>query len=304
MNSKNIINKLRTEKEATSNELEWILKSYDEQSGSYIEASNDNSLTERYHIDGVRTKMKRSDFYRLHGEELSKIINNFNYKSLLEVGVGEATKLMYIIKNKPSKDIDYSGLDISLSRISYGKEYLENNNCSYKDLLVGDMFNIPYDNDSFDIVYTSHAIESNTNKSLDALNELYRVTKKYLILVEPDYKLGNKETREWMRKHKYIVDLYDNIISLGYKVIKHELFKYGSFTNQSSIIIIEKENQQDEVKSTQFYCPCCKQDYLSKTKEKSYYCIGCKKIFPIISDVPILLKEKGILFGKVNKFIV
>ena len=46
---------------------------------------------------------------------------------------------------------------------------------------MGDMFNLPITDDSIDLVYTVHALEPNGGKEKEALKELYRITKKYLM---------------------------------------------------------------------------------------------------------------------------
>lgn len=121
---KNIINTLREKNQEENNKLEWILKSYDAQTGSYIEGFNDTNIVDKYHINGKKVDMVRGDYYKLHGQELAKEISNLEeVNTILEVGVGEATTLYSVMKYL-GLEKNYKGFDISLSRVSYGKEFV------------------------------------------------------------------------------------------------------------------------------------------------------------------------------------
>ena len=96
---------------------------------------------------------------------------------------------------------------------------------------------------SFDIVFTHHAIEPNGGKEKQILSELYRVANKYLILVEPAYDLvDNDKIRRRMEEHGYIKNLYGSAKELGLNVITWQL--YGnciSELNPPGLMIIKKK---------------------------------------------------------------
>ena len=50
-----------------------------------------------------------------------------------------------------------------------------------------------------------------------ALEELYRITKKYLILLEPAYEFANTKAKARMDKNGYITKLYPTALKLGFK---------------------------------------------------------------------------------------
>lgn len=292
----NIMEYIRKQNSTDENSVSAILASYDMQAGSYINAVLDESLSDKYHVNSVRTPMSRAKYTELFTNELAKEIDNYDYNSVLEAGVGEATTFSYLVKKLKNKDAIAKGFDISPSRIKVAKEFAQSQNVSKSELFVGDLQKIPFKDNSFDIVYTVHAVEPNTNNEKMIVEELYRVANKYLILVEPSYELGNAETRANIENHKYIRNLKKTIDDLGYKVLKHELFPIGTYTNQPAIFIIEKQNNQALSDNVDFACPVCKSDL--KIHEGNYFCSECNLVYPVLSDIPILDASRAIFFSK------
>lgn len=86
---------------------------------------------------------------------------------MLGCGTGEETKLL-----KEYNAIDMVGIDLSETSIDIAKEtYPE-----YK-FIVGDMHNLPFEDESFDFVYSSLAIHYSSNPK-EVYSEIYRVLKK------------------------------------------------------------------------------------------------------------------------------
>ena len=168
-------------------------------------------------------------------------------------------------------------------------------------LFVGDLFDIPLFNDSVDIVYTSHSIEPNGGKEEEALRELYRVTKNYLILLEPAYEFANEDARNRMVAHGYVKNLYATAKSLGYKILTYEL--YGVSTNPlnpTGLMIIEK-NPDNNLSSTMPFC-----DPITKTKlsvrGNVYFSEEGLISYPIVNGVPCLMKDYAIITTKMAHF--
>ena len=275
-NGENIIQYLRTIDNENFNTIEDILISYDFQSGSYIKSYS-----------------KNKEFKNNYCSALAKIINKFdNYNSIIEVGIGEATTLGILLNKLTHKPSHILGFDISWSRLKFAKYFLHDLNFNNVNLFTGNLFEIPLPENSIDVVYTSHSIEPNGGKEELALKELYRITNKYLVLLEPAYEFANEEAKTRMRKHGYITKLFPTAKKLGYNIIEHRLFDYSvNSSNPTGLIIIKKETDKNNF--TNLVCP------VTKTNLTKYDNILFSKdsflAYPIIDDIPCLLKENAIL---------
>jgi len=298
----NIMKYIRDMSNYKSNNTEAILMSYDLQAGSYIQYIKDNKELDS-HLDGKKIVMNIRSFYEEFANYLANEFNKLKYYSVLEAGVGEASIFSYLIpklKNRSKEinvagtDIKCHGFDISSSRIMQGIKFLKENSIEDNNLFVADMFDIPFGDNTVDIVYTVHAIEPNTTSAAEIIKELYRVANKYIILIEPSYELGNKETKTNIDKHKYIKNLEGIVKDLNYKIIKYSLIPIGYYKNQSAIMIIEKNPEIDSGIDIDYVCPSCKSKLVFH--RDNYFCKECFLVYPIIGGIPILKYNNGILY--------
>jgi ubiquinone/menaquinone biosynthesis C-methylase UbiE len=261
---------------------EMVKISYDFQSGSYIQSVKENPK-----------------FNKKYTEAIAKVINSLDtdFNSILEAGVGEATTLANLIPKLKDYPEKIFGFDLSWSRARYARSYCENNHIKNAEIFVGNIFNIPLADDSIEIVYTSHSIEPNGGREEEALLELMRITKKYLILLEPDYELASSEAKKRMEKHGYIKKLYSTALSLGFNIIEHKLFDiYSNPLNPTGLLIIKKDSDENKNLQSPFSCPVTGE--LLKKKKNTYYAENGLLVYPIIDGVPCLLKENSIIATK------
>lgn len=275
----NIMQYLKEIDGRSENSVENILISYDFQSGSYIKYVKENP-----------------NYINAYTTAIANIISDLgSFSSLLEAGVGEATtlgNLKYKLKNK----VNLFGFDISWSRIYYGLNYLSELNVPAK-LFVADLFKIPLKDSSIDIVYTSHAIEPNGGREKEAIIELYRITNKYLILLEPTYEFADEIGKKRMKQLAYIHNLKDIISNLKYELIEYRPFEISANPlNPTGLYIIRKQNHLNENNDFEFYCPIGKHKLLEYNDHffSSYSLIS----YPKIMGIPCLCESYGILTTK------
>ena len=267
--------------EQTNSSLD-IAISYDLQAGSYVRKAKENPDYED----------ERSSVY-------SDIINQLgSYKTILEVGVGEGTTLGNLLPKLDSSFVSAAGFDISYSRIQYGRCFLnEAGGISTTNLYVGDLFNAPFENNSVDVVYSNHTLEPNGGREKEALQELYRITKNYLVLFEPIYELANDNAKKHMDKHRYVKNLHSYAIELGYKVIEYKLI-FGDNPkshNNTGVIIIEKLASVSDSEKTDIKLACPVTKMPLERIRGSYYCRESMLLYPVIDETPCLLPSNAII---------
>lgn len=278
----NIMEFLKRETGQQQNTTEDILISYDFQAGSYSEAYlNDPTLKD------AATK------------ELYTYLTSFSdIQSVLEIGVGEATTLVSLLNQFSKKDFSVKGVDLSWSRIKAAQKMLEINKLeNIVELATSDLFNLPLPNNSVDLLYTFHSLEPNGGKEKEALEELYRVTSKYMVLVEPSYEFGSEQQKKRMKKNGYVIGLYDMCKELGYDVTVYEKFHTNANPlNVAEIIIVHKKEKKQN--SFEWCCPITKTTL--QNVEGGKFSEESLLVYPVIAGVPCLLEENAIVATKMK----
>lgn len=208
-----------------------ILIAYDLQAGSYIgEARRDP--------DGnVRWCAQLADI-------LSPLVTA--QSSLLEVGCGEATTLAGVLRRLAVAPRHALGFDVSWSRCAEGRSWLSEQGTAAR-LFVADLFEIPLEDASIDVVYTSHSIEPNGGREEAALRELLRIARRAVVLVEPIYELASERAQARMRHHGYARRLKETAERLGGTVVEYRLLAETSNPlNPSGLVHIEKTGAGQE----------------------------------------------------------
>jgi 2-polyprenyl-3-methyl-5-hydroxy-6-metoxy-1,4-benzoquinol methylase len=98
--------------------------------------------------------------------------------SILDVGCGEGFTLNRLKEHGIGKKLE--GLEYSKAAILLGKK-------TYPDIKIvqGSIYELPYKDNSFDLVLCTEVLE-HLDKPQDALKELVRVSKKYLVISVPN----------------------------------------------------------------------------------------------------------------------
>ena len=273
----NIIKYLKSIDGTKENSIEDILISYDFQSGSYIKEYS-----------------KNSEFKSNYCSSLAKIIDKLgNFDSLMEVGVGEGTTLGPLLRKLDNHPKNVLGFDISWSRLKFAKEILIDFGFKDATLVASNLFEIPLLDNSVDLIYTSHSLEPNGGREKQALAELMRVARKYVILLEPAYELADKKSKERMESHGYVTNLYQTANDLGLEILDYRLFEHSiNPLNPTGILILKKESFQGN--DCDLRCPVTlsKLDHIT---ESLLFSVESNLSYPVIFNIPCLLKENSIL---------
>jgi uncharacterized protein YbaR (Trm112 family) len=226
--------------------------------------------------------------------------SNSKINTILEAGIGEATTLSGVLENLDSNSLKAYGFDLSWSRIAYARKWLKSQKVSGVSLCTGSLFNIPFADNSIDVVYTSHSIEPNGGKEEAIIQELYRVTRTFLILLEPGYELANETAKQRMESHGYCKNLKGISENLGYNVIEHKLFPVTANPFNPTAITVIRKSTSINTPDNKFACPKFKTSL--ERKGEYYYSPEALAVYPIINDIPCLRIENAILASKFVEF--
>lgn len=230
---RNISQYLRETTNSDTNTPDITLISYDLQAGDY---TRKDSL-----------EFKKGSIYNTYNnlsDHFSEIIDNLNLEniSLMEVGIGEGN-MLYRVCNKLKTEISkVFGLDISLSRLLYAQDNCRKNNIQNLSLMCSDMATIPLPDNSIDVLYTCFSIEPNRGREEQILKELYRVSNKYLIILETSNEFGGKKVEEHIDRHCYVKDISKKCKSMGFDLVKEYMSPYYFNENNRPNIMIFKKN--------------------------------------------------------------
>lgn len=280
---KNVTQYLRNKFNLKENTSEIIEIAYELQAGSYIESV-------------IAHRQKAEDY----AHELSGILKQHLNRgdSLLDVGTGELTTLSLVLN---SIDIELSkvhAFDISWSRLTKGVQfYLDNNKKTdvTVEAFVADIKEIPLHAKCIDVVTSSHALEPNGRNLAILLRELFRITKRKLVLFEPSYELNSAEGKERMDSLGYIKNVSGEVEKLGGKVTDIIPIQTASNPlNPTACYVIEPPASSSVYLDKPVYCVPGTDFELEKdglfllSKDTGL-------VFPVLEDIPVLRSSCAIL---------
>lgn len=287
-NNENIIKYLKSLDGRDLNNFEDIMISYDFQAGTYVNDYEKNKAEKR-----------RMLYYEKIAEVIGNYLKETENATILDVGCGEATTMAEIYKRIGNQygEKRYYGLDASYSRLKVAEHFLEKKMQIHGvKLMMGDMKSMPVQDSACDIVYTVHACEPNGGSERIILEELMRITRKYLILFEPAYDLASEEAQKRMREHGYVTKLIDTIHDMGLDVKEHRLLGVNlNDLNPTGVTVIEKQTHTKPITSVLA-------DPISKKPLTQVgnvlWCEDSMLIYPIMENIMCLTEDNAVIATK------
>lgn len=144
--------------------------------------------------------------------KICKIINEYNTKTILDMGCGEGSHDIKIINNLLNKKISLIGIDLAKNGIDMANDFINNNFIG----IVGDLNNLPIKNKSIDLILNilSPSNEKEIARVLKKDGIIIKVTPKKEYLYELRDALGIKEYEN--------EKLIDKNIAIKYNIIQKE----------------------------------------------------------------------------------
>lgn len=279
---KNITKFLRDKFNESENTSEIIEIAYDIQAGSYIARATAEFEKVEAHVNEMSDLLEKQ---LISGD------------SLLDVGAGEITTLSLLLNNIDIQFTKVLAFDISWSRLFKGREFHRNHNKSTValEIFVADMKEIPLHRKCVDVVTSSHALEPNGKNLSLLLKELFRITKRKLVLFDPSYELNSKEGKTRMDKLGYIKNIESEVVKLGGKLIDViPMSNIGNPLNPTACYVIEPPEDPSVSYDAPVYC-VPGTDFKMKNDGLFLSSKDTGLIFPILDGIPILRSNSAVL---------
>jgi SAM-dependent methyltransferase len=281
---RNLMEYLRAETNSQTNDPRIIQAAYDLQAGSYTAALEDPRL--------ARGNQEAT-------AALAAILDGYQPHSVLHVGTGEAITLSHVVRQMRTPPRHSHGLDVSLSRLLVGQRNLRRWNLPGIRLVQGEMSTLPFFDNAFDLVFSSHSLEPNGGNEAALLAEILRVSAGYVVLREPSYELGNAATRAHIEKHGYVRGLADELLKQGAEILEHRLWDSDENPNNQAALIVARKPGASAVAWPEGH------PYASPVSGgplrdcgQAYFCATDGLVFPVLAGIPCLLPEHGIFSSR------
>ena len=180
----------------------YISKNRDEIASMFDDIANNYDKTCHRLSFGI-DKIWRNKFF--------KLIKNHSNKVVLDIATGTGEVIKDILKTNPQKIV---GIDISNKMLDIARMQIKNiKNSNIVELINADVNNLPFDNNTFDLLTIGYGIRNFENLE-NAISEIYRVLKpegKYYII---ELTKPNKSIR-WLYLIylKHILPIYAKLLT-------------------------------------------------------------------------------------------
>ena len=155
-----------------------------------------------------------------------------------------------------------------------------------------DASQLPFPDNSFDMVYTVHVIEQVPQLFMKILKELVRVSSNIIILIEPSYEFGSNSSKKNIFKKGYTRIKDSHFKRLNYKLIYRDILEFRYYINGTEIVVLKKNKNTKDKNKTGFVCPITHENLF---KKGNYLSNKSKTInFPVKNFISMLCPEDRI----------
>tara|TARA_R110000824_G_scaffold284386_1_gene472692 strand:+ start:756 stop:1733 length:978 start_codon:yes stop_codon:yes gene_type:complete len=278
------------------------LITYDKRSGSYVDEymrrHDEGGLVSLGTHYGEIKQVNYGESVDLHNKWLSELVASLLGKdpgSVLEAGAGECTTLLPVAEFINQEQNSYNGSDISWSRCKFARDFSAQKSIALDTLSAANILQLPYPDNSIDIVYSHYCLEELGGYELEAIQEMYRVARKYVFVIEASYELGSKGQRTKLYNRGWNLGIIPSVKKLGYKILKHELVPYcHDAYHHGALVLIEKNpTSVNSPKAPSHACPKC-HSKLTKI-EHGLKCEPCGLVYSNLQGIPVFLLNNAIV---------
>ena len=191
-------------------------------------------------VDGKITQCLAKTVRDFYIDQLSHQIEQSGATRVLEVGAGNSLNLYLLSQRFPN--ISFEGIDITPERVEVGKKWLKANKNFEPNIEVGDVTQLAFADDEFDLIFSVHCFEQIDQYALAGVREVCRVAKSRVVFLEPDFANSNAAQRLFLKTHNYLVNFPKTIESVAPGKLAHtELNTYFNVKNKTGLFVVNTE---------------------------------------------------------------
>lgn len=283
-----ILNRLMKFDSSTRKTSQNVEKKYDSSVNVNVSEKKLKGKVKRWYVqDGKNVQLTFRQLHELQMPEIIRIAEEMNCKSFLEVGGGLLVNIDILLETYP--DAEVSAIDLSFNRIIAGRENILNNHGRKIPVAKSNATSLPFPDDYFDLVFSRHALEHMPLDYKKAIDEMVRVSRKTVVLLEPSYELGALSQKLKMTASHYVKGIKKYLDSKGLELYEYHLLPIGPTFNRTAIYVLklDAENRANNQEVTADYCPDCKRKLINNEKD-NLYCEKCEALYFIHNGVPVL----------------
>jgi ubiquinone/menaquinone biosynthesis C-methylase UbiE len=282
----------------------FVENQYDEISGMYIQDNYYKSKMRFSVVSGKVKKISSIDNMQEIRKEIREVLAKCDFKNILEVGVGELTTIEDIFQFF-GPEIECYGIDLSLNRIKHGLDEYQKRHSKLPKVAKANALKLPFPDNSFDLVITRHTLEQMPKIYQDALDEIFRVSKKHVILFEPSFEMGSFAQKLKMLNTDYVRGI-PKYISSKSNLKFNEPYLMSNSANPlnhtacfKATIENATENNAHMSKDVPFVCPITKTEL--EHHASYYYSKKAKQAYPIIEGIPVLDPDYSLVLSGIDE---
>ncbi len=235
-----------------------------------------------YLIDGKPVLSDWNEF-RPHSVRMMRtLVGENKFGSVLEVGGGELTWVS-VMAEALGGDSDFYSVDLSFARCLQASRLAVDLDFGVS-VAKANAAQLPFADSSIDLVYSHHALEQMPSIYKDVLDEMFRVARKRVIILEPSYELGDLRTKLKIRCKNYVIGI-DPYLEKRYRgqITKGILPTQGNPASLTAYHLVDLDTEAERSAVDPYACPVCHEPLLDKSGFD--YCRTCKLAFNRIEQV-------------------
>ena len=159
---------------------------------------------------------------------------------MVEVGAGDCGTLVGVAKmvDPPSRRL--GAVDISERRLAVGRHWAQRQHLNVNVLCAANGSALPFADNEWDVVLTANCLEQNSEPLPAILQELHRVSGRFLVLMEPSYELGHPLHRRMILRDGHVRGIPKTVRDLGFDLVQSELMPVRPYMSDVALTVIAK----------------------------------------------------------------